>query len=180
MSLAFLLSSCHKHFSQTNYSSPNVPCCFTDLQYCLLFLLYEPPYSQSLLLNSFIFLRPTQVCILSEVFLPLSPVPVWRPLGCHSTLLGLSLQVCFSQKTINVVKASSLLIMHGRTQSECVCQSFKWGLNNTAERQDMNSNHLYSSYHLQYSLYCFFCICLNFHTFRFKRILSSKYLQTIS
>ena len=83
-------------------------------------------------------------------------------------------------KTINVVKASSLLIMHGLTQSECVCQSFKWGLNNTAERQDMNSNHLYSSYHLQYSLYCFFGICLNFHTFRFKRILSSKYLQTIS
>ena len=145
------------------------------------FFYMEPPYSQSLLLNAFIFFKTyTSLCILSEIFLPLSPVSVRKwPLGCHSTLLSLSLQVCFSQKTINVVKASSLLIMHGLTQSECVCQSFKWGLNNTAERQDMNSNHLYSSYHLEYSLYCFFCIYLNFHIFRFKRILSSKYLQTI-
>ena len=121
LSLAFLLSSYHKHCSQTDYSSPNIPCCFTDLQYLLLFLLYGTPLlSVTTYELAHFFKTYTSLCILSEVFLPPSPVPVWRwPLGCHSTLLGLSLEVCFSQKTINVVKASSLLRMHGLTQSKC-------------------------------------------------------------
>ena len=154
------------------------------------FFYMESPYCQSLLMNSFIFLRPTQVFIYSRKSSYLSLLFLYVDGLQAATALYTNLSLGTSQsKSLRLFLpedhqcGESFLSPHNAwsyTKQVCQCQSFKEELNNTSERQDINSSHLYSSYHLEYSLCCFFCICLNFHIFRFKRILSSTYLQTIN